>query len=160
MKRLIEFSNFIKKANFQKEKELYSNKNYSKLKYNSLIFHEKTDSCKSPDQPFPKIVFTPNQRKSDVINFSNNNYNNENDLCIKRALLENSLSNQRKIENKSVQNQSYTSNEENNNNINKYKVFFPILKINKNNIKENSDNNLTNEPDSFRENNFSNKYIY
>ena len=153
MKRLIEFSNFINKANFQKEKELYLNKNYSKLKFNGLIFQEKTDSCKSLDQPFPKIVFTPTQKKSDVINFNNNNYNNENDLCIKRQLLENSLPNQRKLENKSIQNQSYTSNEENNNNINKYKVFFPILKINKNNIKENSDNNLTNEPDTFRENN-------
>ena len=157
MKRLIDFYYFIKNTNLQKENEINQNKNYSKIRSNSSIFQEKSDTYKSPDQPFPKIVFTTTQKKTDATNFSNNNYNDENDLSIKRQLLENILVKQRKAEYKSSQNKSYTTNDENNNNNNnniKYKVFFPILKSNKNNIKENSDNNLTNEYDySFKENN-------
>ena len=142
MKKLIDIFYFIKKnANFKNEKELYINKNYTKLKSNNNILYKNNNDeiifSPSAKKYLPKIFFTPLQNKnSSIINY-NDIYNNPNNLCIKRKLLENSLSYSRNKDNKNIQNKSYSSNGEKNSN-NK-KVFFPILKAN-NNIKENTDN--------------------
>ena len=143
MNKLIDISYFIKNTNLQNDKELYLNKNYSKLKNNNLLFQDNNDISLMPNLPLPKLSFTPSQQKSDVINY-NDNFNNINNLCIKRKLLENSLpKNSRNFDYKNVQNKSYTSNEAKKN-IN-HKLFFPILKANSNKIivKENLDNNTS-----------------
>ena len=141
MNKLIDISYFIKNTNLQNDKDLYLNKNYSKLKNNNLIFQDNSDIGLMPNIPLPKLSFTPCQQKSDVINY-NDNFNNINNLCIKRKLLENSLpKNTRNVDYKIMQNKSYTSNE-GKKSINQ-KIFFPILKANsnKNIIKEISDKN-------------------
>ena len=136
MNKLIDISYFIKNSNFQVEKELYLNKNYPRKKSSNIIFQE--DSESPLISPFPKILFTPPQSKSSVIN-----YNDPNNLCIKRKLLENSLQKSRNIDNKNnIQNKSYTSNEVKDNA--KNKIFFPILKnmsIKNIIIKDSLDNN-------------------
>ena len=154
MNKLIDISYFIKNTNFQNDKELYLNKNYSNLKSNNLLFQENNDINISPNPPLPKILLTPSKKKTNVINY-NDNYNNINNLCIKRNLLENSLPKSRNIEhNKIVQEKSYTSIEGKNNA--KYKVFFPILKNNKNNFKETTDKENNNNSLMININNINN----
>ena len=137
MKKLIDISYFIKNENFQNDKELCLNKNYSNLKSNNYFIQDTNDN--NLQNPLPKISYTPSRKKSNIINY-NDNFNNMNNLCIKRESLENSLPKTRNIENKIIQhqNKSYTTNEIKNNR--KNKVFFPLLKSN-NNIKENNDKN-------------------
>ena len=154
MNKLIDISYFIKNTNFQNDKELYLNKNYSNLKSNNLLFQENNDINISQNPPLPKILLTPSKKKTNVINY-NDNYNNINNLCIKRNLLENSLPKSRNIEhNKIVQEKSYTSIEGKNNA--KYKVFFPILKNNKNNFKETTDKENNNNSLMININNINN----
>ena len=138
MKKLIDISYFIKNENFQNDKELYLNKNYSNLKSNNYIIQE-TDDNNNQQNPLPKISYTPSKKNSNIIDY-NDNYNNMNNIVIKRESLENSLPKTRNIENKinQHQNKSYTTNEVKNNR--KNKIFFPLLKSN-NNIKENTDKN-------------------
>ena len=68
MNKLIDISYFIKNTNLQNDKELYLNKNYSKLKNNNLLFQDNNDISLMPNLPLPKLSFTPSQQKNDVIN--------------------------------------------------------------------------------------------
>ena len=133
MNKLIDISYFIKITNFQNDKELYLNKNYTKLKKNNLIFQENNEATIAPNIPFSKLSFNPSQKKANVINY-NDNYNNINNFSVKRKSLESSLTKSRNLELKNVQNKSIASIEGKGGK--KRKVFFPILKSKK----ENSDN--------------------
>ena len=133
MNKLIDISYFIKNTNFQNDKELYLNKNYTKLKKNDLIFQENNEATIAPNIPFSKLSFNPSQKKANVINY-NDNYNNINNFSVKRKSLESSLTKSRNTEFKNVQNKSIASIEGKGGK--KRKVFFPFLKSKK----ENSDN--------------------
>ena len=139
MNKLFDISYFIKNSNFQKNKEIYPNNNFSKLNSKNLIFKDYTD-VNAPFNLFQKIPQSPPRLKTNT-KFSIDNYYNSNDFNIKRKLLESSLPISRNNENKIIQNKSCTVNDEKH--VGRNKIDFPLLKSMSNNyiIKGNANNN-------------------
>ena len=139
MNKLFDISYFIKNSNFQKNKEIYPNNNFSKLNSKNLIFKDYTD-VNAPFNLFQKIPQSPPHLKTNT-KFSTDNYYNSNDFNIKRKLLESSLPISRNNKNKIIQNKSCTVNDEKH--VGRNKIDFPLLKSMSNNyiIKGNANNN-------------------
>ena len=139
MNKLFDISYFIKNSNFQKNKEIYPNNNFSKLNSKNLMFKDYTD-VNAPFNLFQKIPQSPPHLKTNT-KFSTDNYYNSNDFNIKRKLLESSLPISRNNKNKIIQNKSCTVNDEKH--VGRNKIDFPLLKSMSNNyiIKGNANNN-------------------